>query len=105
MQGSKRGDARGYPRADREWGRGSARVGNGAVVGQRGHHGHDNGNNDVVVVLHGAGCAPLWARRQVLAWGQRVQVWVRAGAPARWRWDDSVVVVAFVVEGAVGVFR
>ena len=35
-----------------------------------------------------------------------MQVWVRAGAPARWRWDNGViVVVAFVVEGAVGVFR
>ena len=70
-QGSECGDALavGYPHADRDWGRGSARVGNGAVVGQRGHHGHDNDNDDVVVVLHGTGRAPPWARRQVLAWG------------------------------------
>ena len=34
-----------------------------------------------------------------------MQVWVRAGAPARWRWDNGVVVVvAFIVEGATGVF-
>ena len=110
-QGSERGDALavGYPRADRDWGRGSTRVGNGAVVGQWGHHGHNNNDDDNVVVLHGAGRAPPWACRQVLAWGRRVQVWVRAGAPARWRWDNGVVVViivvAFVVEGAVGVFR
>ena len=32
-------------------------------------------------------------------------VWVRARAPACWCWDDGVVVVAFIVEGAVGVFR
>ena len=72
--------------------------------GERGHHRHDD---DIVVILHGAGRAPLWARRQVLAWGRRVQVWVQVGAPAHWCWDDSVVVVvvAFVVEGAVGVFR
>ena len=106
MQGSERFPALavGYPRADRDWGWGSARVGNGAVVGQRGHHGHDD---NVVVVLHGAGRAPLWVHRQVLAWGRQVQVWVQAGAPACWRWDDGVVVVvvAFVVEGAVGVFH
>ena len=102
MQGSERWDALavGYPRADRDWGRGSAWVGNGAVVGQRGHHGHDNDND--VVVLHGAGRAPPWVRHQVLAWGRQVQVWVWVGAPARWRWDNGIVVV---VEGAVGVFR
>ena len=92
----------GYPHADWDWGRGSVRVGNGAVVGQRGHHGHDDDDD----VLHGVGRVPPWARRQVLAWGWRMQVWVWAGAPACWRWDDGVVVVvaSFVVEGAVGVF-
>ena len=111
MQGSERWDALvvGYPRADRDWEWGSAWVGNGAVVGQRGHHGHDD--IVVIVVLHGAGRAPLWARRQALIWGQRVQVWVRAGAPVRRRWDngdDVVAIIAFVIDeggGAAGVFR
>jgi hypothetical protein len=101
MQGSERWNALavGYPHTDRDWGWESAQVGNGVVVGQQGHH----GNNDdvVVVVLHGTGRAPLWARCQVLIWGRQVQVWVRAGAPVHWRWDngddDIIVVVAFVV--------
>ena len=48
MQGSKRWDvlAVGYPRANRDWGWGSMWVENGAVVGQRGHHGHDNDDDD-----------------------------------------------------------
>ena len=106
MQGSERWDALvvGYPRADRDWGRGSAWVGNRVVVGQWGHH------DDIVFVLHGAGRAPLWARRQAVIWGQRVQVWVRAGAPVRRRWDNGdvivVIIIAFVVDGgAVGVFH
>ena len=100
-QDSEREDALavGYPRTNWDWGWGSAQVGNRAVVGQWRHHGNDD--NDVVI-LHGAGHAPPWARCQVLAWGWQVQVWVWAGAPARWHWDNGVVVV--VVEGAVGVF-
>ena len=91
----------GYLRTDRDWGWGSMQVEDRAVAGQRGHHGHDV---VVVVILHGAGRAPPWVRRQVLAWGRRVQVWVRAGAPAHWCWDDGVVIITFIVEGAAGVF-
>ena len=107
MQGSERWDvlAVGYPCADRDWGRGSVWVGNGAVVGQRGHHGHDD--DDVIVVLHGTGRAPPWARRQALIWGRQVQVWVWVGAPVRQRWDngDDIVIVVDEGGGAVGVFR
>ena len=65
MQGRECWDALtvGYLRADQDWGRGSAWVGNRAVVGQRGHHGHDDD-----VVLHGTGHAPPWVHRQALIW-------------------------------------
>ena len=87
-----------YPRADRDWEQGSTWVGNGAVVGQQGGHRHDD--NDVMVVLHDAGHAPPWARHQVLTWGRWVQVWVWAGAPARWGWDngDDIFVFTFVID-------
>ena len=51
-QGSKHRDvlAVGYPRADRDWGQGSVRVGNGTVVGQRGHHRHDD-DDDIIVTF------------------------------------------------------
>ena len=98
MQGSERWDvlAVGYLRTNWDWGRGSMRVGTGAVVGQRGHHRHDDDND--IVVLHGAGRAPLWAPRQSLIWGWQVQVWVQAGAPVHWHWDNGDVAIAFVVD-------
>ena len=107
MQGSECWDVLvvGYLCANRDWGQGSAWVENGAVVGQRGHHGHDD--DDDVVVLHGTGCAPPWARRQALIWERQVQVWVRVGAPVCQHWDngDDIVIVVDEGGGAAGVFR